>query len=306
MKLLLPLLLLGSPTAHAWVFRWHDPSNEAHIELGTRSQACKKIDLIKGKQYKWDPEGSKYCVHLFSDEKCEDRNGWSCLIWGPRTLGQPVVKAFRVDKEDGKGDDETTSKTATATATDTKTATTTAATTTGTGAGTATTLSTQTTPASPSQTGPTQSLSPAPAQTAPPSDTSSSPSGGSIAGIVIGVLVGAGLLAALGLILYRRRRRQAKQASQPNVYPLPPQPEDGLPPAPKPEHPTELESSLKQPTELESPVKEPPPPFSPGAGSDEKEAVVAGYYGGKARGPVELPDNSVMAEMQGSPVSPVK
>ncbi|KAK2802997.1 hypothetical protein FQN51_004024 [Onygenales sp. PD_10] len=297
MKVLLPLLLLGSPAAHAWVFRWHDRSNEAHIELGTRSQACKKIDLTKGRQYKWDPEGSKYCVHLFSDEECSDRNGWSCLVWGPRTLGQPVVKAFMVDKEDGKGDDETTSKTATTT--DTKTATTTAAATTGTG--TATTLSTQTTPASPSQTGP----SPAPAETAPPSDTSSSPSGGSIAGIVIGVLVGAGLFAALGLILYRRRRRQ-KQASGPNVYPLPPQPEDGVPPAPKPDYATELESSLKKPTELESSLKSPtelesPPPFSPGAGSDEKEPPVAGYYGGKPKAPVELPDNSVVAEMQGSP-----
>ncbi|PGH15047.1 hypothetical protein AJ80_05672 [Polytolypa hystricis UAMH7299] len=290
-------IFLFACTSHAWTFVWHDTDNDAHVELGTRSTDCSKIDMSKGKQYKWDPEDSEYCIHLFTDDKCKTRNGWSCLIWGPRNLGQPWVRSYLVNKEDGIGDDETTTTTSTTmkkpTATgsqSSKSESTNSASRGTTTTVTSTTLSKEasSTPQTSATAGPSQTT-PAAAETAappPPSEGGSSLSGGEIAGVVIGTCAGVGIIAAFGLLAYRRRRSK-NSSSPPNNNDRSPEYGGGVPPAPKPSYPTELDS---KPT---SPANYPPPPFS-----SEKEAV------GYAKHPVELPDTSPMAEMPGSPGRP--
>ncbi|EDN07241.1 predicted protein [Histoplasma mississippiense (nom. inval.)] len=66
--------------------------------------------MSKGKQYKWVPEETQFCIHMFADDKCGDENGWSCLVWGPRNLGQSWVRSYIVNTIDGNGNNRAPEK----------------------------------------------------------------------------------------------------------------------------------------------------------------------------------------------------
>ncbi|KAL1952975.1 hypothetical protein VTO42DRAFT_3798 [Malbranchea cinnamomea] len=287
----------------AWTFVWHDADGHAHVELGTSSQECTRIEMPKGKQYKWDPEDSEYCISLFADDECETRNGWSCLIWGPRNLGQPWVRSFLVNKEDGVGDDEITTipPTATGTGSGTRfpssssssssepTANSTASRDTGETV-TPTTLppdSASATQASPT----TVSTAVATETTEPQADGGGSAlSGGEIAGVVVGTCAGVGIMATFGLLAYRRRRAKAAQLGDDGA----PSVERGgaAPPPPRPDYP-ELDS---QPA---SPITHPPhlsaaAPIQPQTYNSEKgEAMGDALHRPHV---AELPDTSLTFE----------
>ncbi|KAG5289265.1 hypothetical protein I7I48_08547 [Histoplasma ohiense] len=113
MKSLLPfslniLLLVG--LSHAWTFLWHDEDNKEHLHSGGTTKGCTKINMSKGKQYKWVPEETQFCIHMFADDKCGDENGWSCLVWGPRNLGQSWVRSYIVNTVDGNGNNRAPEK----------------------------------------------------------------------------------------------------------------------------------------------------------------------------------------------------
>ncbi|KAM5469627.1 hypothetical protein MauCBS54593_004181 [Microsporum audouinii] len=101
---------------HGWTWWWTDAHGNTHIDNGTNNRQCTKMELPKGKQYHWDPEGSMYCVSLFSDDHCGDRNGWSCPPWGPRYQGQDVSLSYLVNMN---GEDISSSSSSEPTATET-------------------------------------------------------------------------------------------------------------------------------------------------------------------------------------------
>ncbi|EFQ98695.1 hypothetical protein MGYG_01713 [Nannizzia gypsea CBS 118893] len=84
---------------HGWTWWWTDGENNTHIDNGSGSRKCTKMSLPEGKQYRWDPEGSKYCISAFSDDHCGDRNGWSCPTWGPRYQGQNISLSYLVSMQ---------------------------------------------------------------------------------------------------------------------------------------------------------------------------------------------------------------
>ncbi|PGH05215.1 hypothetical protein GX51_03114 [Blastomyces parvus] len=323
------LLLVG--LSHSWSLLWHDVDNDEHLHSGETTKGCTKIDMSKGRQYKFDPKGTEFCVHMFADDKCEEENGWSCLVWGPRNLGQAWVRGYLINTFDGHGNNRaskklpspttTTSKkkdppatdserskkpepTANPTSTSRKTgdtATTTAPTTLATHGSTTAEGTDGITGPSPTDQGDPEPASSGPGSSPPPSQPSeggSSMSGGAIAGTAIGVCAGVGVLAAFGFLAYRRRRTKTDTAPPVNSY------DDPLPPPP-PEKPASYAPAQKyeyhpSPSELDSkPTSQggypPPPPFSAvekDAGSHSNWAHVA-----------ELPDNSsaAIAELPASP-----
>ncbi|OJD15140.1 hypothetical protein ACJ73_09005 [Blastomyces percursus] len=269
--------------------------------------------MSKGKQYKFDPQGTEFCVHMFADDECQDENGWSCLVWGPRNLGQPWVRSYLINTIDGNGNNRaskrlpsaststTTSKKNDPTATDTKSSKepiptgneTSTSRKTGETATTAepTTLSTQgstTTQGTDGTTGPSPTDQGDPEAASPgPSEGDPSMSGGAIAGTAIGVCAGVGILASFGFLAYRRRRKKTDTAPPVNSF-------DNTLPPPPPEKPAQFSPTQKHeyhpsPSELDSKPTSPggyppPPPFSvveKDAGSHSSWAHVA-----------ELPDNS--------------
>ena len=179
-------------TSFAWTWRWTDADEKSHIEFGKEDQNCTQIAMRKGAEYNWDPEGSFYCIHTFSDSDCTDRNGWSCNIWPDRKLTQPWVRAYEVNTIDGYGNERSESDT-TSTATEDPTQT------------TSESQSTSTKPASKSASK-TATSTPTTTESTEGSGDGPSLSGGAIAGIVIGVCAGVGVMAVFGFLAYRRRR----------------------------------------------------------------------------------------------------
>ncbi|EFR00826.1 hypothetical protein MGYG_03830 [Nannizzia gypsea CBS 118893] len=301
--------------ADAWSFVWHDTENDAHIENGSGKQACTKIDMDKGKVYTWDPKNSDgYCINLFSDDHCEDRNGWSCLIWGPRKLGQRAVKSFLVNKEGDelpKPSPSSTSDKPTPTgrtSTDSESSTTRKSTETS-SSGSSTESSTETSSTSSSEitssitseatsaptTGSTSQTSmEMPIETGRPTGRPRHPhaepsvSGGVIAGAVIASIAGVGGLAFFGYFIFRLRRARAASSPQDTAHdPFPHQPpKNGF---------QELDSLPTSPATGPQYV---PPASIPTVMESEKNGAAG--YGHQQPAMAELPDTSQVWEMDAS------
>ncbi|EZF22910.1 hypothetical protein H112_04393 [Trichophyton rubrum D6] len=299
--------------ADAWSFVWHDTENDAHVETGSGIHSCTKINMDKGKIYSWDPKTSgRYCINLFADDNCADRNGWSCPIWGPRKLGQSYVKSFLVNKEGDELPEPSSStasdKTTSMTRTNTDGGTSTTRTPTETSSSGSTESSTGTTSTlSSEKTSPTTEVTNTPTtgsttqtSTETPIETGSNThrpkhphgdpptSGGVIAGAVIASIAGVGGLAFFGYFIFRlRKARAASPPPETSADPFSPRPpKNGF---------QELDSL---PT---SPVTGPPyaPPASiPTIMEPEKTGAVG--YGNQHPPMAELPDTSQVWEMDAS------
>ena len=329
--------LLFSATSHAWTWHWTDSDGETHLEMEKGMKPCTKMDMPEGSIYKWDPEGSPFCIHLFKDSECKERNGWSCLVWGRRKLGQPWVRSYKVNLMDGDGNER---EAPTSTEEETKTTSGERPTTTNSDddddddededestrtrtSSASTTSSSDPTESAPSGGAITEGPSTTPtSSSAPPaedSDSGDSLSGGAIAGIVVGCCAGVGIMALFGLLAYRRRRRTGNPDHTPGddfagagsrAVEVEGKPNTPPPPPPPPRnHFSELEAS--SPTSPE--MQHGPPPFaSPVAmqGQDQGPQVYASEKGGAGGYPyaaqsqkqhfAELPDTSPLPEMAGS------
>ncbi|KAM5444740.1 hypothetical protein MferCBS31731_000195 [Microsporum ferrugineum] len=302
--LVLGIFLLINAT-NAWSFVWHDTEDDAHIETGSGKHSCKKINMDKGKIYSWDPKSTgRYCINLFADDNCEDRNGWSCPVWGPRKLGQPWVKSFLVNME---GDElpEPSSSTSEKSASTTRTSTdressttrisTTSSSTDSTESSTESSFTTSTSETSSTSTN-TTSMPTAhttmdmPIETERPTHRPKHPhtktpvSGGVIAGAVIASIAGVGGLAFFGYFIYRLRKAKAASSlgPSPDLFSSRP-PKNGF---------QELDSLPM------SPATGPPyaPPASIPTILEPEKARTAGY--GNQHPPMaELPDTSQVWEM---------
>ncbi|KAK2830995.1 hypothetical protein FQN49_007110 [Arthroderma sp. PD_2] len=305
----LGLFLLIS-SANAWSFVWHDTENGAHVETGSGKQSCQKMNMDEGKIYSWDPKSTgRYCINLFSDDNCEDRNGWSCPIWGPRKLGQPWVRSFLVNKEGDElpepsstESDESTSMTRTSSDSESSTTRRSSMTTstesskssaepTPTSATSETTTSSTTHATSkPTAKSTSETSMEMPIETGEPTRRPKHPhartsvSGGVIAGAVIASIAGVGGLAFFGYFMYRLRKAKAATPDDPSPDPFSPRPpKNGF---------QELDSL---PT---SPVTG--PPYAPPASMPtilEPEKAAAAVYGNQHPPMAELPDTSQVWEM---------
>lgn len=232
--------LTFSGTSFAWTWRWTDAEEKSHIEFGKGDLNCTIIAMPKGAEYNWDPEGSFYCIHTFSDSKCTDRNGWSCNLWPNRKLSQPWVRAYEVNTIDGYGN-ERSNREATSTRTEEPTE--------------ATSESTSTSTESVSKSASnTATRAPSATESAAASSGGSSLSGGAIAGIVVGVCAGVGVMAIFGFLAYRRQRPAGSSRVQSGSFVNEVDGASPPPPPPKNAYP-ELDSTPA------TPVAQPPPPM---------------------------------------------
>lgn len=214
--------LLFSAFTHAWTFRWTTEEKETRIINGTGKRNCTVIEMRKGREYKWDPEGDLKCINFFADDKCTPKvkNGWSCPIYGPRRNSQPWVRSFLIN-EDGDelppplgsessttSESDDSSKTSTSDSSSTSAATTTSESKSESASPTSSDSDSDSATSSPpvlnSSTPPAGSVTSSPTPT--PSNESVSLSGGGIAGAVVGAVAGVGALAGVALFVLRRRR----------------------------------------------------------------------------------------------------
>ncbi|KAF3479816.1 uncharacterized protein GIQ15_06792 [Arthroderma uncinatum] len=265
------------------------------------------MNMDQGKFYSWNPkETGRYCINLFADDNCQDRNGWSCPIWGPRKLGQPWVRSFLVNKEGEELPDPSTKsdKSTSMTSTSSKsesitTSSSTRPTSTGSSAEPSppsttseTTTSSTGEPTTGSTTGTTTgTLMETPINTGRPTRRPKHPhaatpvSGGVIAGAVIASIAGVGGLAFFGYFIYRLRKAKAAAPSDSSPDPFAPRPpKNGF---------QELDSLPASPVTG-------PQPHAPAASIPtilEAEKAAAGGYGNQHPPMAELPDTSQVWEM---------
>jgi hypothetical protein len=279
-SLLFPLALSIASSVDAWTFMWHDAQNRSHIETGVGEVECTEMNMVRGMRYTWDPESSPYCINMFRNSDCTERNGLSCPRWGPRLLGQDFVRGWQVTRMADPASTSSTSSSSTSTPTPSST----------------TVPPPVTVTAEPTET---------PTPTPDPAPKSKSLSGGAIAGVVIGVLAGAAAIVICGLLFLRRQRDNRdpdgageKGSHDDDKYPVSRDEQQH----PAKERSQELDS---QPT---SPVA--PPAFgaiSPQVSGQteftaEKGNIFSAKYGNARPHIPELPDNSQIAELEDSPV----
>ena len=167
----LTVALLGlASQAHAWTFVWFNPANDSTVDTANSVRECMKIDLHNGSDFSWDPESSFYCLSLYSDDHCGNRNGYSCPIW-QKTAGRNV-SSYEIKLDPALQSSSTAS------------------------------LPTTTSTAAPAP----ATVTSTPSNTATPGGSGSDISGGAIAGIVIGVLAALAIAAAVLYFVFRRRR----------------------------------------------------------------------------------------------------
>ncbi|KAJ5553875.1 hypothetical protein N7513_003834 [Penicillium frequentans] len=162
----------------------------------TGSRNCTKIQLAKNKLFSWDPEGSNECVSIYYDDNCETSGGYSCAFWKKSASHDFGSIDVSTSNKAASVSVITTTETATSTSSSSLTSTT----------GTSSAASTSSTPSA-------SSTSASIAATTDSTSSNSTLSGGAIAGIVIGVLVGILVIAVIFFILRRRRNRKTSAAA---------------------------------------------------------------------------------------------
>jgi hypothetical protein len=201
LTLILTLSLPLKPVS-AWTFIWHNATNASFIEHGTSSQPCKAIDHAQGHEFSWDPDDSiGYCLSLFRDDKCASQAGYTCAAWDKNA--SLTLLSFDVEVQGVSSSLASASSTSTLSSVSLATSSITSGTT----------------------TTPTSSQS---SNAVPPQQSNSSHlSGGAIAGITIGCVVGVSAIAGLLWFFYSRKHAGGNPPSAPPAPPPPQGAPDG-------------------------------------------------------------------------------
>ncbi|CAG8311580.1 unnamed protein product [Penicillium salamii] len=191
------------PLVNAWTFRWTNETNETEIIRGSEERNCTVANIFEEGLFTWDPEGSKQCVSIYRDTKCDSMGGYSCTAW--RKNASRTFMAFDIMPENliiSKCQSSTAASTSTASSESTSISTSAPA-------------STTSSPTSASAT-PTSSPS-SPAGNTDTSPSSTGLSGGAIAGVVIGVVAAVAIIIGL-VIFFMRRQKKSSTPGQPGGY----------------------------------------------------------------------------------------
>ncbi|KAJ6080159.1 hypothetical protein N7467_009912 [Penicillium canescens] len=195
----LPLYLACLPFASAWIFTWHTADDELFSYQGSKQLECKSIDNPKGNVFNWEPQAGHWCFFVYSNSACEEPNfGYTCQDkeWADH-VSSKHAQSFKVTNNTIALSSTTTSSASTSS--------------------TSATVSTSSTPSSATVTstkGSTDAASSSSATSDPESTGGKAiPSGGTIAGIVVGVLAAVAIAGILIFFLCWRRRKNTAQTS---------------------------------------------------------------------------------------------
>ncbi|KAL5361273.1 hypothetical protein BJX96DRAFT_176086 [Aspergillus floccosus] len=175
------------PTTFAWTFVWHNAQNNSFVESGSSDYPCTQVANPEGMAFEYDSEEDPTTIYLYGNNNCAGTPGGQADHYLAKDAGN-FIGSFRIVDRTKTA---SSSVSATPTVTSTATASSTQSATTGTGSA-------------------AQTTSTADAATA---EGGSSLSGGAIAGVVVGVVAGVALIAAVVFFLVRRRRRSAAAAA---------------------------------------------------------------------------------------------
>lgn len=171
MQLTILLLLLNAlslmPLVEAWTLVWRNASDTSFVEHAKTSMSCTKISNPKGKLFEYDSEEGPFEISLYGNKDCSGvASGWASHMLSKNASA--AINSFRVD-------------------------------------------SSATTASSPvATTSSSTSIQPAASTTLtdtllPESGSGTGLSGGSIAGIVIGVVAGVAIIGGILFFIGRRR-----------------------------------------------------------------------------------------------------
>ncbi|OOQ84353.1 hypothetical protein PEBR_30584 [Penicillium brasilianum] len=177
------------PLVNAWTFLYTNATGNATILHETGTENCTEIDLAGGKLFSWDPEDSGLCISIYYDATCKDRGGLTCNAWSKNA--STTFHGIQIYSQSDASSASVSSSTPTSTTSASSTSSSTSA---------STTSSTSTSSV------PTSTATSATPATAG-NGSSSSLSGGAIAGIVIGVVAGVAVVGGLFFYFGRRNRR---------------------------------------------------------------------------------------------------
>ncbi|KAG2413924.1 hypothetical protein HFD88_003115 [Aspergillus terreus] len=170
------------PTTSAWTFVWHNAQNNSFVESGSSNYPCTQVANPEGMAFEYDSEEDPTTIYLYGNTNCAGTPGGQADHYLAKAAGN-FIGSFRIV-------DRTKSTTATPTST----------------------VTTATTSSTPSATTGTGSAAQTTAAGAATSKGGSALSGGAIAGVVVGVVAGVALIAAVVFFLVRRRRKSAAAA----------------------------------------------------------------------------------------------
>ncbi|KAJ5098977.1 hypothetical protein N7532_005978 [Penicillium argentinense] len=191
----LPLYLACLPSVSAWVFSWHNPTGKLLTVQGDKRQDCQVMDNPTGNVYDWNPQEGHWCIFLYTNSDCEEPSaGYTCKPWP--WVDHPSSQHLQSFKVVNDTSSYASSASASASATDAN------------ASPTSTTATTPTSDASASSAAASASASASSASDT--SDKEATPSGGAIAGIVVGVVAAVAIAGILIFFLWRRRKTAAK------------------------------------------------------------------------------------------------
>ncbi|CAG8068970.1 unnamed protein product [Penicillium olsonii] len=197
---MLRFILLLIPLVNAWTFRYTNEGNETEIIRGSEERNCTVADIFEDKLFTWDPEGTKQCVSIYRDKTCDSMGGYSCTAW--RKNASRTFMAFDIMPEN-----LIVSKAETSTIASTSIPTSEVST------STPSSTSTSITPSTTSSSVFTPTSSPEAAANTD-STSSTSLSGGAIAGVVIGVVAAVAIIVALIVFFMKRQKKTPTPAGQ--------------------------------------------------------------------------------------------
>ncbi|KAJ5355935.1 hypothetical protein N7517_010544 [Penicillium concentricum] len=197
-----PYALFLIPLANAWTFRTTNATGATEIARGEEEQQCTNSTIGKGKLFTWDPEGSDLCVSIYRDIECVSRAGYSCGIWRKNASEQFLAFDVLLESEINAKHKTSTALISTSTSATSSKSTSTS---------TSPTSSSSVAAASASAT-PTES-SAASAVNANSDPTSPSLSGGTIAGIVVGVIAAVAIIVAFIVVFMRKKNNKNAAAA---------------------------------------------------------------------------------------------
>lgn len=181
------------PSASAWIYSWHSPNDTLLSFQDDKPLSCKSMDNPKKNVFNWEPQDGHWCMFVYSNPDCEEPSvGRTCkdYEWANHPSSQHIL-SFKVNNNTAAFSSTAAAAESTTEATSSSSAT--AATT----------------------TSPTSSASVTATNGPGSSGSKSSPSGGAIAGIVIGVLAA---VAIAGLLIFFLCWRRRKNGTDPNSH----------------------------------------------------------------------------------------
>lgn len=183
---LLPCLAF-IPSASAWIYSWHTPSDKLLSYQDEKPLDCRAMNNPAGNVFNWEPQDGHWCIFMYTNSKCENEFiGHTCKDWEwANHNSSEHILSFKVTNNT-----VAFSSTAASPASTTET--------------TSTTSQSSTAASTPSEAIATVTSG---AENSSTTSSSSSPSGGAIAGIVVGVLAALAIAGLLFFFLCWRRRK---------------------------------------------------------------------------------------------------